>query len=510
MSRLTLLLRFCIKLIPFLFLFVGARRFLVDRQHIHGVDFFALVLFARDAVWGMSDIPQAGLVYFPGIYLFWMMAMKWFGMDLYPLQWIYVCVLYLNALLIAVVIYQVLSKATWAILGAAIYLIINTRFDGIHASSEPLATIAYLLGLSLFITLWKRKKIWLAFCILGGSLGLTLYLRQQAGLLAVGCIVFCLCYFYKSRINWLPMRVHWLMTLPVTAFLAVAVGFAIYGGLPGLMRGIQFIQHYDTQNSLIFNLKEMFLLAPPVSILFLVTCLSWVITELLPQNSKLQGNQLYFIVTGLNVLSMLACLAQYSKRAYPHYALLQLPSLIIASLLELNKWLSFLTNRRLPLKWIGLISVMAITIIVYFTPGVILGKKYEALKNVLIKPILWNERSRIGMEFSEVCNHVRAKEDLFIVLPRNNLIHWICGTRSVSWPHGYRWDSVHSLQELVSPLSSTSLSGVFVLTKTHGGLESEDVQILGDSKEFLRKLEEMGFKPVQRFETGTLYRRTDK
>ena len=168
---------------------VAAVFYLFKAKHnAGGIDWFYYLCYSRDGInfYGTADNMYS---YFPGIYQFWKVAMRLVGTDVASLQNVIIVALGLNAALVGVVVFQH-TRCKLISSGAALWaLVVLIRFDGLRGESEIIASLFFLSTMIAWkgtpLDHWKKWKLLFVFSL---GLGLTVYMKQQAGLLAVGAL----------------------------------------------------------------------------------------------------------------------------------------------------------------------------------------------------------------------------------------------------------------------------------------------------------------------------------
>ena len=148
-----------------------------------------ILLYARDLA---NEVPSVSLDrdgYLPGVYIFWRFALWATGGSVGRVGWVYLALLALNAILTAVVLCVRRSPRvllSWAAFGTWRPLPGTRGSDGL---TEPIATAPLLLGLAI----WAGRPLrgdggTRRALALGAGIGLALYVKQPAGLLALGAL----------------------------------------------------------------------------------------------------------------------------------------------------------------------------------------------------------------------------------------------------------------------------------------------------------------------------------
>lgn len=216
------------------------------RPSIGGVDFFFYLVNARDMIEVPQEVPRISYQYFPGVFQFWRFAYRLTNGELSGLQWSYLIVLITNATLIAAIIWSMTKRLELAVLGAIWYVTLLTRFEGLYGITEPIATFPLLAG----IFIWQGKPLvtapdWWRAGLLGVAIGVTVVIKQQAGLLSIATSALLLQ-------QWLPTTARhqwrWLFALPIIAVATAFVCILLEGrGLEPLRVGFEMVSAYEPQ-----------------------------------------------------------------------------------------------------------------------------------------------------------------------------------------------------------------------------------------------------------------------
>jgi hypothetical protein len=501
--------KFLIRTIPSMFLVVAVLLLLQSREMIHGNDFLFYILFSRDIAGGMTDVPEIRFFYFPGMYLFWSYAIRFLGSELRTIQWVYVSVILLNLSLVGAITVAILRNWQWAILAAAFYLLLGFRTEILTGNVEPIATLPYLFGLFLFSLFFRRRHFGLAFVLLGIGLGLSAFVKQQAGLLALGSLAFVFFLRPVSRAEKKGYSLLELALLPAVAMITFGGAFVFEGGLSALKQGLFSVGRYPSQGSWVGNLRALLAFYPAFPVAYVFGAIICFYSRIASRRSKNLTQSLSQVVIYFCFFSASACLLQFTKRAYPHYGLLALPALSIliatGTAYALRQYTGVWKYPRIR-RFILAVSVILLAVLIW--NGSKVYRRTLQFTSLLVRPIPWRSSSVIQPEFLPICKYLTPGEDLYILLPPGNSIHWNCGTRSLSWGYGYGWRQNYTQDELIAPLYSRKLSSIFVTLPEYYGATERAIRVQGDVQLVLKKAQELGFRPMVSSKVGTLYRRS--
>lgn len=474
-----------------------------SRPLIDGVDFYIYALYGRDLANGASDIPFARYHYFPGGYVFWKAVTVLSDGSLEALQWAYVGVLLCNATLIGAILIVLAESWQGGLAAAALYLLAANRLDALEGCAEPIATAPYLLGLWLWLLFSRRGWSVAGLLSLATGLGLALFVKQQGGLLALGAVgLLPLCGLPRSGA---PRTFKAWCLLPLAAAAVFATAFALDGGgLPALLYGLQFAAQYQAEGSWGDHLIWVFGLTQPVSNFWLSGIVIWGL--LIWQKQRWPPEYAALApALGLSIFTVLGCMFQFAKRGYLHYSLLALPSLIIVAGLVLAlavRWAERASPRQNLGPSLGLLAA-AITLLLHSIGTAPLLRHVTAQLVTPSRPAGFTQQ--IKSTFTPLCRHLSPGEDLLLVPAREQVVHWLCGTRAISRALGYAWLTL-DYAPYRSALASPSLQAVFVFGDRAGAYE-RDFFLANDKTVVVKDVQRSGFRETFSFGGGTLYRK---
>ncbi len=488
-----------------LFALLALRFVLAARPLIDGVDFYLVLLYARDLAHGAADIPLSRYIYFPGVYTFWKAVYVAAGGSLPGMQWAYIGLLILNALLTGAILATVLANWQAGLLAAALYLVAGSRIESLYGCAEPIATLPYLLGLWSWVLLSQRGARTAGLIALAAGFGLALYTKQQGGLLALGVVGLLPALRLADPPNKFTLR-QWLL-IPLVSLGVFAIAMWLEGGgLAAAAYGLGFAAEYPPEGSWGGHLHRAWEATQPFSNFLpagLAVCLiGWRYRDrlLLPPFSLL--------ILGISIGSVVGGLAQFSKRGYLHYALLLLPSLLLIAGLTIDALARWLAPhmRQGPRAVRSAAMAGAVALLLVHAPGTSAFLRHATAQfDAPTKPAGFTER--IKETFPPLCRHVPPDSELLLVPSREQVIHWMCGTRAISFQPGYAWFSL-SPAPYREALAAPGLAYVFLFSDKAGPYERQFFLENGRSR-IEEELTRRGFRVIFEFEGGTLYRRLD-
>lgn len=158
------------------------------RSVVDGVDLAFFVNYARDWVWGYELSGPTRYAYFPGAYVLWAFVLLVYEASDVVVRSTIVAVLLANSILVGCLT-RVLTRSTIAaVYAAATYIAIASRYEAFHGTTEPIATIPFLIGVIAWQLANQRRRPYLAAMVVGVGIGVALFCKQQAGLLSLGAI----------------------------------------------------------------------------------------------------------------------------------------------------------------------------------------------------------------------------------------------------------------------------------------------------------------------------------
>lgn len=482
---------------------VTARYLLAAVPAVDGVDFYFYLCFGRDLLHGVADPGLAKYAYFPGGYRFWEFVMAVSGEDLATLRIAFVATLAANAALCGLIVARGVNSPGGGVLAGVWYLILASRFEGLDGTTEPISTLFALLG----VLAWGGMPLsgsrgWYRALLLGAGLGLAAWVKQQGGLVAIGAGAIAFEYAMNPAASrHRPMQ---MLAVPAAAIGTFVLAVLLEGhGMAPVLSGIRAVGEYEPIGSLAENLQRPAQLASVAGVFFAIILLVWFAISGFPGNVRRSP---WFALAGFSVLATLATLIQYAKRDTPHYALLAVPFLTIAVIAVTVRMIQ-LAGRALPrLKLLIGIAVTGLLL----NPGIV---SLDPIENFQVWPLVsspvvsmhepWHERDQPAADIRSIAHLVSPGENVLILPPRRNAIHYLLGTRSLANPHGYGWGPQDASQTIGLP----SLDAVLVLGPRI--LEAGDTQNcrMINCERAISALPENGFRVAATRATMTLWRR---
>jgi hypothetical protein len=476
---------------------------------IEGRDFYYYLCFARDALDGFDDNSASQYFYFPGVYTFWKGVMAAFGRNITSLQWAYFAVIIANAVLVAILVLRSTQSRLAAVIAGTWYLSLCMSLEGFIGVTEPLVTLPFLVGLIV----WNgrclgRETNWSTTIAFAISIGLTVYMKQPGGLLSLGALSIAISLVGPKERR--PVLSH-VIALPFIAALTLVGSIAFEGeGLEPLRVGLASMSTYQAKGSPWENLSFVVRTVPVVFTCGLVCLLAWVLMSLYAPTRRIAFGRTWMMVA-FTSLAGVASLIQFEKRLYFHYALLAVPMFVFGGVVGgtvLVRWLNRNIDHRASWLSIVVFLVMCPFVGTYFAAG------YSPPPAASLWPIGMDSRAlKLPVHLREddmadvavLRGVLKPGDDVMIMPPRQNSLHFILGTRSVSYPLGYGWGAAgpKALELLRDTFQSPTLRAVIGY---HGSdfLETEFCDHLGcDSAVHL--LATHGFKHHRKLRTVSVW-----
>jgi hypothetical protein len=480
------------------------------RPSIGGVDFFSVVCAARDMVDGASDGPPQRYCYFPGTYTFWRIAMSLGARSLGGLQVAYLGVLAANVGLVGAIVGRMTRRLGLAIFGAAWATVLLSWAEGGEGCTEPIATIPALLGVLAWCGAPLRGRTgFLQALALGGGFGAALVTKQQAGLLSLGAIAL-LPQLVAGPVE-RRHRLGPLAAIVVTAVVVFLIGIKLTGGgLAMIGEGLRTASEYQAQGTLLGNLLFRAQSSSDLALAFGLTgvvLLSWIAIMLRSETRHLLSEP------PIALASFAACTAgltliQLQKRGYAHYLLLAVPFLVIAvsvAACALASRLSEAVRGRPSLRFVPIVLAAALLSDDGRTERSIGFSAWPVRwSSEPVELPRWYRRPAIARDLLRLGALVRPGEELVLVPPSRNEIHFFLGTRSLVSPHGYGWGQIPGVT-LGGIARSGAVDAVVVVTQGEGDWEGLWREFECDKT--IAGLEASGFHCAARLETMVLWRR---
>jgi hypothetical protein len=468
----------------------AVRQLLAARPLIEGVDLYYYLCVARDLADGVETSAMRHF-YFPGVYRFWQAVFAVAGRSLPAIQWAYVALLAANALATAAVVWRGSGRAAPTVLAGVWYLALCPRLEAYAGVTEPLATLPILIGLAAWAGEPLAGRWGLARAIgLGVAVGLGVYAKQLGGLLALGALALPLMNLAAPadrRHDW-----AYLAAVPAIALLVLLVGIAAEGeGLAPLRLGLGALSSYPATGGFQLNLLWMVEHTPLLALLTTATLAIFALLALEARWRPLLGER-WAALASFGLLAGLLALTQYMKRGYLHYALLSTPLLIASVMLTASALARRLPERASGWPETALAAAVAGWLLLFHRPAP-------------VEPSPWRAQPEIAADLEQLRHELSPGEDVLILPPRRNEIHFLLGTRSQSFPLGYSWAPGSGLIE--ATLREPHLDAVLVI-RTHLDQSDNEAWRALDANRGMAAMAAAGFGPVLRLRATTLFRRT--
>lgn len=473
------------------------------RPFIGGVDFYYYVLTARDLAGG-AVVPDDRYFYFPGVFSFWKVVFEVSDGSLSSLQWTYLAVLFANAFLVGGILTTLTRSWSGGGLAAALYLFVAGRIEGFEGVTEPIATVPFLLGLWLWVLMRGDRGSDAGLLALAAGFGLALYTKQQGGLLAFGVVGLLPALWAADPSE--RYRIRHVAVLPIGAVGVFLVAMVLEGGgLTAVQAGLFSVRGYHAQGSWVEHVQRVCELTQPVSNFFLSACVTWaVLTAFRKRLPVLPARAL--LALGIALFATLGCLIQFTKRGYLHYAMLLLPSALIAAGLGLYAVIRLLDWSTRAWRQSAVPLVLLGTAAFLWANSAGATGLVRDTTSLATASTRWLTHEDVGRVFTPLCSRVGPGTDLLLIPPRENKVHWFCRTRPVDSKIRNPWEPAEP-QSYRPVLALPAVRNVFVLSPDYGAYEKRYFET-GDWRRFPQELGELGFRETFRFDVGTLYQKS--
>jgi hypothetical protein len=369
------------------------------------------------------------------------------------------------------------------------------------ATTEPIATLPFLAALLL----WggrplRGKNGALCAATIGVGLGLSLYTKQQAGLLSLGAVTLLAGWRLAP-----PRKRHMLgnlLLIPVAAVMAFAAALLLEGkGIEPLRVGLQMVASYERKDSWLENVYAQ--LRNDESAALAAGCVAATLAVILLSGKKRRWlGSPWLALAAFVAVAGLAVTLQFTSRGYRHYSLLAAPCLTVSGVvlaIRLAPWVLAAT-RRSELAAFALLGLAALPLA--YTGGnpenlhvwrIVLAKDYAPQQ-------LWHRQADVAADLARLRAMVSPGEKMYVLPPRRNSTHFVLGTRSVA-ETGYGFTPLPAEQ-----MDWMSFDAVLLINReldeTDSALPKE-----GKNDAMRRSLVASGFRPVAEMPVMTLYRR---
>jgi len=396
------------------------------RHAVDSVDLFYFLCESRDKLWGVDSWNDVASLHFPGVYVFWKSVLSVGGGSYSAVQWAVILLLAANALLTGGIVCRMTQQLSVGILSGVLYVVLSLRFEGLTGSREVLCTLPYLLGIWLWLELAEiRRRPLVGSIALGIGLGAALFCKQQAGLLAIGCLVV---FFRRDLGSQFPFRMA-AATFFVTA-LAAMIAFLVLilcqgNGLQPIVSGLQWAAQYEHENSWLINTVSQIRNDESFA-LMVAAALSG--CALIPRNSGFSNHRDCRFLCWQLLLSAAATLPQYQARGYLHYTLLAVPAITIVFSVQL------VSGWRLLLSWPKVWQLQGQVIIVLL---LLLPLLYNGDRPILLDvtenparlstkqfPVPWHEEEAPGRQLQELSALIPPRSEICLIPSGRNAIYF--------------------------------------------------------------------------------------
>jgi len=401
------------------------REAVVARPFVGGQDFTYEVLVSRDLANGVRDLPDARYEHLPGLQHFWRLAILAGGGSLASLQWIYLAVLALDLVLVGALARRIGGSAEAVLLAVVWTFTLDGALQVYLACGETIALLPCLAG----VLAWSGKPLrgregLLRAIALGAGLGLAVYVKRQAGLVALGAAALLPARLARegaepeataphaaeaSRPEWRA-----LVAIPLAALSVFLTGILLEGrGLEPLRISLGVLARYQAYGSALEN-ELLVVRGCPALLVGPALLVAWVV-----QLARRRPDPFL----GFAAIAASAVLLQFTKRPYAHHALLAAPFLALGVVA---------LGRALPARASPVFLALALLL------GAPLAHARYAGPPESERPWPTDEATRA--EVAALARHVHPGEDVLLLPPEGrNELHWILGTTARSNPLGYGW-----------------------------------------------------------------------
>ncbi|MHB0958655.1 MAG: hypothetical protein ACYC0X_16095 [Pirellulaceae bacterium] len=468
---------------------------------IGSVDFFYYVCIARDMLQTPLEVSENNYLYFPGVYAFWRTVMRVSGDALSDLQLGYLALLVVNGLCVGGVVARSTRSGYLAVLACVWYFVLLSRFEGFAGVSEPLATVWALAGLWVWggQPLRGRRGLLMAIA-LGASLGMAVYMKQQAGLIALGAISLLICRPWLER----EKQHSWslLALIPGVAVAVLLMGILWEGrGWVPLHRGLHWAAGYGREGSLLGSLYTQIRGDESAALAAGLTLVTWCVLFAGAQRAKWIRRPA-FQVASFALMAFLLSMAQFLSRPFGHYMLLGIPWLIIACLVLAHElWL------HAPAQYT---RSYLVSFLVMGAAGVLLANSAGRTDTFYVwRPLLpagfqlpmqWHEEPLRALDITRLREVIPEGSSMYVVAPRRNVVYYLLESHTAN-PAGYQF--------VLCDLQAMPWDRCQFVLLPITGLDENDLQLCSPAqrKEIRQHLVTLGFRRrlVTQLRTMELY-----
>jgi len=436
---------------------------IVSRVMVGGVDWYYYLCYSRDMV-NSNSFSENAYSYFPGVYVFWTSVMRLVGQDLPTLQSFCQLALIVVCLLTGWIVRQHTYCKVLTLFSIFWTFVLFTKFDGLTGVTESLAVAPWLVGLLLWRgqPLDDQQPLW-RIVLFGVAMGVTVFTKQQAGLLSLG---FAYLLAEQLQKNDKPHAWKHLLIVPVTAGITLVLLVVCLGnGLTPLTMGVKTAGQYGTEQSWLLNLytqvrhdESLWITMSIAGVLFLGRS-RWLSTNAVK-------NQPSWRLIGFSLVAILATLLQFRARPFHHYMLLSIPATVIVCSITYDRYRSWVQASRRKRILVGAILILPC---IWFAPY---NDSYHPLRLQMPNTTQW-ERQHTALHdpnmqaiITTLEKHIPAESRLLIMPGRYNHIHFALQSLADN-ETGYNFRTRQFASEDQSwqaPLHQTSAEFVLLLT----------------------------------------------
>ncbi len=474
----------------------------VARHAVDSVDLFYFLCESRDKLWGINSWNDVASMHLPGVYVFWKFVLSASGGSFGAVQCAATLLLAANALLIGIIVGRMTRQLSMSILSGVLYVVLSLRYEGLTGSREILCTLPYLFGTWLWLELAENRKRLLAGSIaLGIGLGTALFCKQQAGLLAIGCVVIL---FRRDLGSGHAFRTAAGM-FSTTAFAAL-ISFLVLilcqgQGLKPIVLALQWVAQYEHENSWFLNTLSQIRNDESFALLVAVTILGCV---LIPANSGFSGQRDYRFLCWQLLISATATLPQYQARGYLHYTLMAIPAVTIVFSVQLvSAWRLISGPKGWQLHGQVIIVLLFLLPLLYNGDRPILLDVTENPARLLTKPLPlpWHEEEVPARQLQELSALIPSRSEIYLIPSGRNAVYFfLSGINS----GGYAFKEMTP-----APRINSHPPDYVILMPESSGWSMESRPEEGGSQR-LQEFIDAGYEKITSTRTVEVYRRPTK
>ena len=419
---------------------VSAVCYLVNiRPYIGDVDLFYYLCNARDMNQQALASDNA-YSYFPGVYTFWKTVLAITGEKFAAIQCSYLPVIVINILLVGAIVWRHSRSVAASLFAGTWFLVLVSRFQASAAETELLATIPLLL----IVLCWAGRPLqgrrgWADSLLLGVGLGLTLFMKQQAGLLSLGALAMLASYRWRNKSEqhqWAP-----LIVIPFLAALTFVIAVLAVGeGWTPIRIGLATVAQYASQQSWGYNLYVQVRRDETAALAALLSGIA-LVARFRHQSSDSRDTMARLEVILFLAIGALATLWQLRTRGYHHYMLLTSPGLVICTVLL---WLEYFPERDEGRRSTALARcvLLLLALAPFLEDGAGIRESFKVWRvprgNQPALRQLWHQQPFVANDLARLQEHLPPNASLYTIPSRHNSIYFFLQTRSSS-PYGYRF-----------------------------------------------------------------------